>query len=146
MEDLLLYPNHRSRKSKVQFVASAVKWFWSILTLHYLQWVRSEPKILWSHGGWPDLFPFWKEAHWWASPQVGFDDKTWNPLEIFPAEGPISLCPGWWTGCRGRWFHCGRSRSPSWSSSSSSSTVTWKPETPFAHDSSLGSPAPEERV
>lgn len=86
------------------------------------------------------IFSIWKEAADEPVPKW-LDDKSWNPLEIFPAEGPIltfvqagelavevdDLIVG----------EAGLCLDPP---QALPSTVTWKPETPFAHDSSSGSP------
>ena len=86
------------------------------------------------------IFSIWKEAADEPVPKW-LDDKSWNPLEIVPAEGPIltfvqagelavevdDLIVG----------EAGLCLDPP---QALPSTVTWKPETPFAHDSSSGSP------
>ena len=82
----------------------------------------------------------WKEGTDEPVPQW-LDDKFWNPLEIFPAEGPIltfvqagelavevdDLIVG----------EAGLHLDPP---HALPSIVTWKPKTPFAHESSSGSP------
>lgn len=100
-----LYLNHIvKKKSTVCCFGCWVVMIHSYLcSLHYLQWVRNEPKFFMNPWKFIYLLPL-EGRHWWAGPPVGW----WQVLESagnLSTWGPHShLWPGWWTSFGGGCF------------------------------------------
>ena len=134
-----LYPNHIAKKAKYSLLLQLLSVSGSFLSLLFppysvgWNWAKvfmNPWKFTWSSPSGKKALMNQPPVGWWQVLELAGNNPSWGPHS--------HLCPGWWTGSRGRWSDCEKSWS-AWSPLVLPSTVMWMPKAPSPSGSSFRS-------